>query len=292
MSEWGLNLCVQDYRRCRDEVAQLILESFTNQPDLLFVQSTLEKYNGIAQTDLFYRYENLDQDYLAKLPLVLKNLEYPKPLMAAVKNNRPELVRLYVQNRPPLTVLPLFEAAKEGEEAVVRELIKGEAPVNEPGYLYSPSLTVAVQRNFTSTVRTLLELGADPNIGAETLDFSLYSNAARAASNDHVEILQLLIYHGAKLNHVWITPLQAAAYENRLNALRPLLHTEGIDINAKGYAPHTPFYDTTPINVALAANACDAVSLLAEAGAIGNPEIVSHCKLPVGPATLVKYDKE
>ena len=104
---------------------------------------------------------------------------------------------------------PLVEAAANGNDEMVTNLIKRGATVNPRGAYITP-LKGAIMRLQISTARVLVESGADVNDGGASRTMPLHF-AAEAGSLD---LVKLLIDHGADIearNHRDETPLHLAA---------------------------------------------------------------------------------
>jgi ankyrin repeat protein len=155
----------------------------------------------------------------------------------------------------------LQEAARNGNEAVVRLLIEKGADVNAQGGFYGNALQAAAANENEAVVRLLIEKGADVNAQC------FYGNALQeAARNGNEAVVRLLIEKGANVNAEDGNALQAAA-ENGNEAVVRLLIEKGSDVNAKG-----GHFVGNALQAA-AANGNEAVvRLLIEKGADVNPE--------------------
>lgn len=126
---------------------------------------------------------------------------------------------------------PLMLAARFNEEDVVEFLAENGASLecqDEDGF--NPFHHAVMGGNIRNVLR-LIELGAD------ALKVSLYEEVSAmhlAAENGHVDVITLLLEHGADVNQVdreGVTPVLLAAKRGHLEALR-LLFKNGGDLNA------------------------------------------------------------
>lgn len=112
----------------------------------------------------------------------------------------------------PLGATPLYMAAQEGHEDIVRFLLSHKADANLGSKEGVPPLHIATQLNHFNIVRILLSGGA--NINALTPDnvTPLYI----AAQEGHLDLVKLLIHSGATLHLAarGLTPLHIASVKN------------------------------------------------------------------------------
>ena len=93
----------------------------------------------------------------------------------------------------------VHDAAKESSPEAVGALIELGADINEQDSNGFTGLQWAVTRGRADVARTLLELGADPN-----LDCPLFSVACSQHLKDRVAMAKLLLGHGADINQPYL----------------------------------------------------------------------------------------
>ncbi|GIJ86208.1 hypothetical protein Asppvi_005090 [Aspergillus pseudoviridinutans] len=125
----------------------------------------------------------------------------------------------------------------------------------------SDLLPLLVLRGNVQSVRDFLSNEKAENVNHRNKLFG--SALYNAAALNELEIVELLLAHGADVNHIggrWHTPLQASvAYANAAAALSVLLKA-GADVNLQGgYAVNN---NRTVLMTAAHANNCEAVSIL------------------------------
>jgi len=85
---------------------------------------------------------------------------------------------------------PLCQAACSGKDDAVKLLLEHGADIHHADF----GLTYAAAHGHASTVRILLDAGADPNI------FHYTSSLVQAANAGHAEIVKMLLEAGASIN--------------------------------------------------------------------------------------------
>jgi ankyrin repeat protein len=122
----------------------------------------------------------------------------------------------------------LFEAAKSGDNARVRELLDAGRDVNGRQEGGQTPLRAAVDEGHIDMVRLLLERGADPNLG----DMFGSSPLHCAVLHGRSDLAQLLVERGANVNtesDLGMTPLLSAAvsrHDSRQEGINWLLEAE------------------------------------------------------------------
>ena len=155
----------------------------------------------------------------------------------------------------------LLLATRKEELDEVRTLVAAGEPIDSPSSYdgYTP-LFIAAVKGHEEAIRTLLELGADPNRPADSGAVALLVALVHDASLD---CLRLLVDGGANpaaVNHVGFGALHVVAETNHPRALSWLLEL-GLDLEARTVHGHTP------IQIACGLGCLDAISALAAAGA-------------------------
>ncbi|QEY51603.1 ankyrin repeat domain-containing protein [Legionella longbeachae] len=197
-----------------------------------------------------------------------------------------------------------FKAVELGNVSLVKELLPKIPNINrykQTGTLLYTALYTAVKKRDLDMVRLLLENNANPNARSlegmfvmttgrpviysdeelESADIERKNPACdtpliRAALNEHYEIFDLLITHGANPNlgaHSY-GPIHSAVLADSLEAIMLLLDA-GADINSvEGYG------QITPLHRAVQFSKFNIVKLLLEKGA--NDKLLDgHGKLPL-----------
>lgn len=162
----------------------------------------------------------------------------------------------------------LFDAAKAGNAAKVRQLIKAKADVNytesvrrvEGGYIdeWSPLMSAVAAENL-ETVKALISAGAWVNY-MNSLSVNALWIAANIGNN---EIVRYLVQKGAYLNNSNkdnVTPLMTAVMNNHLDVVKTL-------IKAKANLNLSHNDGDTALMIALAGRFTEVAHLLLKAGA-------------------------
>ncbi|KAF5638856.1 ankyrin protein [Fusarium sp. NRRL 25303] len=181
------------------------------------------------------------------------------PLLRATRAHNEDIVRLLLENGAnpdPLHSMstPLLFAAARGYEEITRLLLEtGNVEIDRPDRFGRTPLSHMAQHGYKTTVRTLLDMGADPNtqakatfIGAQF--FNGRTPLSFAAENGHRTIVELLITNGAtlgiihtaKAENVLLTPLSYAARNGHVGVIRTLVELGQADhdsADSKGRAP-------------------------------------------------------
>ena len=165
-------------------------------------------------------------------------------------------------------VTPLGLASKNGNAAIIEQLVEAGVAPNDPTQAVNAGetpLMLAARSGQVDAVTWLLNVGADINV-QET--WNGQSALMWAAAEGHVPVVQTLIEHGADIgarSNSGATPLLFAARKGSMHAVRALL-AAGSDVNEQ--RPD----GATPLLVALINGHEDLLDLLLEAGADPNVE--------------------
>jgi len=151
-----------------------------------------------------------------------------------------------VRKAPP----PLVAAAKQGDEARVRALLRRGVDVNATDRHGNTALFAAVGEGRTSVVALLLDKGADPAIANNQGSTPL----TRASNNGETEIARLLLEAGARPREI---DLYWAAHNGHVDLVEILLERE-VDPCAHGEK-----YGDTPLMRAANNSHLEVVKLLA-----------------------------
>jgi ankyrin repeat protein len=135
-------------------------------------------------------------------------------------------------------LIALHNAYQRGDLEAVKAGL-GEPPdfpnCHGPAAVGEIVLEYAIYHSPLAFVRTLLELGADPNYGDHAGFPSLIATLTCADRADMYEILELLLAHGADIQqrgHNDYTPLHWAVVDRNIKAVKFLL-ARGADANAR-----------------------------------------------------------
>lgn len=151
-------------------------------------------------------------------------------------------------------------ASKLGNPEIVTILLQSGANPNfidSNGYT---SLYYAVKENHISVAKILLDFDANPNICSTLNILSL------ACFNQSVELITLLIEHGANIDNIWylgMNSLHWTILRNHYDIVKLLLqHKANIDIPDR--------QGDTPLHYAISKGNLDIIKLLLESGALVN----------------------
>ena len=130
-----------------------------------------------------------------------------------------------------LTVSPLIEAIKQGDEAAAKALLETRVDVNAPSGDGATALHWAVYQDQKALVDLLLAAGANVNAANDLGITPLYLAAANGSS----AVVRALLAKGANpasSSETGVTPLMEAARSGNVDAVRALL-AKGADVNAR-----------------------------------------------------------
>jgi ankyrin repeat protein len=134
---------------------------------------------------------------------------------------------------------PLQYAAREGDSAIVNQLLSAGAHINDKGATGRSPLHYAALDTHLDVIRLLIEKGADVNArdeeGASALDDAVW--------NRSLDAVAILLAHGARLNdadsETGATPINEAAFRGDEKIVAYLLqfHPELATPDKNGYSP-------------------------------------------------------
>ncbi len=146
-----------------------------------------------------------------------------------------DFISLYAANKA------LVAAAREGDAATVERLLREGTSPNPPRLPGNAAIATAAAWGHLSIVNMLLEAGADVNgVDKEDKSTALHN----AAGCHELEILRLLLRHGANLearDSQGLTPLHYATLANTMEPLRLLLEA-GANPHARDKKGRTPLF--------------------------------------------------
>ncbi|EFO20785.2 TKL/MLK/HH498 protein kinase [Loa loa] len=175
------------------------------------------------------------------------------PLHLAVMCGNAEMVEKLIDRGASLQIAdfvnftPLHCATYFAHEKIVRLLMKRGADPNACGGVRDRPLHLASNKGQISIVSALLEADADPTLADDEGNTSLHF----AAKTGHVGIIDLLLLKigtghqelALKTNVYGDTPLHAACYAGRLDAVKRLLDFAGsITLNMENVFSETPLH--------------------------------------------------
>lgn len=157
-----------------------------------------------------------------------KNMEEGQPLMAATGAQNMEMTRLLLEAGANPNVedgAPLKSAIKKNNRGMIKLLLKHNASINEDGII-----TQVVMNNDPELLQAFLERGANPDLRT----WSGKTPLQEAATRGYVELMSILIKHGADLNKRGVggehTPLMMAAVAGQVEAVKLLIESNA-DLN-------------------------------------------------------------
>jgi ankyrin repeat protein len=179
------------------------------------------------------------------------------PLLHAIEEQRPAMVRLLLEFKPRLDMqlegscwTPLLSTAESGQREVVRMLLDAGASVNLADKSGCTALHCAVLRGDEVMTRLLLAYNADPVASCRHNDHELclgleWQPIHLAARRGDRGLVELLAEHGADVSAVDrndnLTPLHLAAFAGSAETVRYLL-AHGAKVDAPGFEGSTPLH--------------------------------------------------
>jgi ankyrin repeat protein len=177
---------------------------------------------------------------LVAFPLVVISVS-PADIFEAVQRGKVDEVRVYLDKGTDPNVrdrhgnTPLHGA--KGSPEIIRLLVEHGADINAQTRYGSTALGEAARCGSMDALRTLLELGADPNLGAPVLE--------ALGCGEPLERVKLLVEHGAdpkaQTKHGGWTLLHVAADRGNQEVMQFALDA-GIDVNVRDKDGRTPLW--------------------------------------------------
>ncbi len=127
----------------------------------------------------------------------------------------------------------LFEALRDDDVVLVKSLVGKTVNLVNAASTTETALTYSIKRSTVEMVKTLLDLGANPN---QAQPVSQFTPLMVAAKHQNTEAVQLLLEHNANVNITGTfgrNPLHVAALHDSLEVAHILLKTN-IQINTRG----------------------------------------------------------
>ncbi|KAG4270013.1 hypothetical protein FPRO04_11845 [Fusarium proliferatum] len=181
------------------------------------------------------------------------------PLLRATRANNEDIARLLLENGAnpdPLHSMstPLLFAAARGYERIARLLlVTGRVQIDRPDRFGRTPLSHMAQHGHKTTVKTLLDMGANPNTAAKAtfVGAQFYNGRTPlsfAAEKGHQEIVELLIASGADPNLIStaqaestrLTPILYAARNGCEGVIRTLVESGRADPDSPDAKGRTP----------------------------------------------------
>ncbi len=127
----------------------------------------------------------------------------------AVNGGHIETLKFLISQGASIPESAIYQAAENGHHEMVRFLADHKIDPNFTALEETALVKAACQRDLPM-VEILLSLGADINAGKDTENWTALH---WAATNGHIEMVRLLVAHGAEVNTKiggWLTPLELA----------------------------------------------------------------------------------
>ncbi|KAF5537588.1 ankyrin repeat [Fusarium mexicanum] len=209
----------------------------------------------------------VENEHEAIVRLLIKNgaeIDYSTtssftPILHATRANNEAIVRLLLENgaKPdPLHIMstPLLSAAVRGYDPIVRLLLQtGGSEIDRPDRFGRTALSHMAQHGYTATVRTPLDMGANPNTEAKAtfIGAQFYNGRTPlsfAAEKGHKAIVELLITNGAtaglrptgQVETTRLTPISYAARNGHGPVIQTLVEIGQADPDAPDSKGKTP----------------------------------------------------
>ncbi|KAF5603924.1 ankyrin protein [Fusarium subglutinans] len=218
----------------------------------------------------------VENEHEAIVRLLIKNgaeIDYSTtlmftPILHATRANNEAIVRLLLENGAnpdPLHSMstPLLSAAVRGYDHIVRLLLQtGRVEIDRPDRFGRTTLSHMAQHGCTTTVRTLLDMGANPNTEAKAtfIGAQFYNGRTPlsfAAEQGHLAIVELLITRGAtvgatstgQVESTRLTPISYAARNGHGLVIGTLVEIGQADPDSPDSNGRTPLSYATERNM-------------------------------------------
>jgi ankyrin repeat protein len=200
--------------------------------------------NTLLSKEVATTIQTTDGQAMLRARLDLKDSFRCTPLSWAAKNGHEAVVKQLLEKgadpdlKDEFGQTPLSLAAENGHEAVVKQLLKKVANPDQKDEFGRTPLSRAARNGCEASVKQLLEKGADPDLKEKYGQTPL----SRAAENGHEAVVKQLLDKGADIairDDNGGTPLSWAA-ENGHEAVVKQLLKKGADIATKGQRGRTP----------------------------------------------------
>ena len=177
---------------------------------------------------------HLDDEAKYSIDLSVTNQQLDECLWKASRKNLPRIVRelvergAHVNATPYGRTTPLLIASRYGYNDIAQYLIFQGADVHVTDRQGRSALSYACMHGDFSSVRLLLEKGADAN--TETINIPQLSALAYACSSGQLDMVKLLLENGARID--WGIPTETTLYQmaqgRHQEQIRELLKQHGV----------------------------------------------------------------
>ena len=210
-----------------------LVEESASQPALGFLRDeALVSCTAQAASDLFYRLPSYSQESPGRTSGLHLTARYGLLYLTGKLLMGEGDSAMIANIRDSEGNMPLFYAADQGYEQVVKLLLDNGADVNEQSGHYGNALRAASASGHEQVVKLLLDKGADVNAQGED-----YGNALQAASGSgHEQVVKMLLDKGADVNAQggdYGNALQTASGGGGHEQVVKLLLDKGADVNAQ-----------------------------------------------------------
>ncbi len=163
------------------------------------------------------------------------------------------------------------QAINAGQEEIARLLIERGVDIHSMNAAGKTLLHAAIEANNRPAAELLLRLGAQPTRKARVVNATVAADAlTAAAAAGHIDMVQLLLNNGMKVEHTPFTPNPALTFAIRLGHtdIVNLLLEHGAPLNIRGESVR----DDTPLCTAVQSGNSDMVRHLLARGAVADAQ--------------------